>query len=474
MAPIRILLVEDERAHAVLIRKGFRAAGDRYELTVVSCLKDAFEQLETFSPDLVIVDWLLPDGRGIDLLPKDKRSLQFPVVVMTAHGSQELAVEAMKAGALDYVVKSDMTLADMTHTAERALREWGLITARKEAEQALRESEEKLRLITDALPVLISYVDSEQRFQFGNRTHEEWLRKPLKEIHGKRVEEVFGDDAYAKTKPHIEAALAGRFVEYEDTLTLGDDHPRDVSGVYVPHAGRHGEVKGFAALVSDITGLKTVERRLEASLREKDVLLREIHHRVKNNLQVMSSLLGLQSEHVKDESHLRMFRDAEDRVRSMALVHEMLYQSENLADLDIRQYVLNLVNYLMGAYGTAGRGAVVKTDIGEVALSVDAAISLGFIITELFSNCLKHAFPDARAGEITISLKPTFDSECELVVADNGVGLGDSVDPFNPKSLGLDLVNTFVDQLGGKMRAFTEERTEFHITFHDVRKHRQG
>lgn len=142
-----ILLIEDEEAHSDLVRRAFESQVSPARLTVVTSLQEARACLAESQPDLVIANWVLPDGRGTELLPAEGEERPFPVVVMTSHGDEQVAVEAMKAGALDYVVKSATTLADMPRIAERALREWDHITARRLAEKALRESEERFRLL---------------------------------------------------------------------------------------------------------------------------------------------------------------------------------------------------------------------------------------------------------------------------------------------------------------------------------------
>ena len=166
-----ILLVEDQEAHAELLRRAFERHGERFYLTIAGNLEQARAYLIESPPDLVIVDWRLPDGRGTELLPAEGEERRFPLVVITSYGDEQLAVEAMKAGALDYVVKSEATLAAMPRIAERALREWGHITERMQAEsqrdamlEALRESEEQLQTLIDAMPDFVCFKDGEGRW----------------------------------------------------------------------------------------------------------------------------------------------------------------------------------------------------------------------------------------------------------------------------------------------------------------------
>jgi PAS domain S-box-containing protein len=222
------------------------------------------------------------------------------------------------------------------------------------------------------------------------------------------------------------------------------------------------------ALQIEIAERVRAEEQIKVSLREKEVLLKEIHHRVKNNLQVISSLLYLQSKSIKDQQSFEILQDSQNRVRSMALVHERLYQSKDLASIDFAEYVRNLVTYLFRAYGVNPNVIKLKIHLGNVLLGVDTAIPCGLIINELVSNSLKHAFPDGREGEICIEFRSD-DSQCTLMVGDNGVGFRQDLDFRDTGSLGLQLVDTLVDQLEGTIELNRSGGTAFKITFAEPR-----
>gem|GEM_PF-3084491 len=214
---------------------------------------------------------------------------------------------------------------------------------------------------------------------------------------------------------------------------------------------------------------KRAEEELKASLKEKEVLLKEVHHRVKNNLQVVSSLLYLQSEHIKDKHCLATIKESENRVRSMALVHEQLYQSEGLARVDFAEYIRNLATYLLRSHGVKPDAMTLKIDAEDVSLGIDTAIPCGLIISELISNSLEHAFPAGKSGgdresEIRINLN-AHDNKLTLIVSDNGVGLPGDLDFRNTESFGLHLVNTLVSQLEGTIELDRSGGTAFEITF---------
>jgi hypothetical protein len=216
-----------------------------------------------------------------------------------------------------------------------------------------------------------------------------------------------------------------------------------------------------------ITERVLVETELRRSLQEKEALLQEIHHRVKNNLQVISSLLNLRAESSQDPETLQMLRESQDRVRSMALIHEKLYQSQDLEQVDFGSYVRELTNHLMNSYGTESAGVRLTATADDVSLRIDKAVPCGLIINELVSNALKHAFPDGRSGEIHVSLRSEPDRRLTLSVADNGVGLPADQDVDAAETLGLQLIRVLTSQIDGRARLDSRDGsgTEASITF---------
>ena len=228
-----------------------------------------------------------------------------------------------------------------------------------------------------------------------------------------------------------------------------------------------GKVIGVFAAARDITEVKKAENKVKASLKDKEVLLKEIHHRVKNNLQIISSLLDLQANYVDDMETVTVLQESQNRVKSMAMIHEMLYQSNNLSNIEFSGYIRILVQDLLYSYGVKSNIKPV-INVEHIILNIETAIPCGLIISELISNSLKYAFPDNRSGEIFIS----FDSdewEFELVIGDDGVGLPKDLDFKNVESsLGLRLVNMLVDQLDGSIELDRTNGTEFKIKFKEL------
>ena len=219
----------------------------------------------------------------------------------------------------------------------------------------------------------------------------------------------------------------------------------------------------------DITDTKRAEEVARASLREKETLLKEIHHRVKNNLQVTSSLLKLQADRIDDVLAVQALREAQSRIRSMALVHELLYRSKDLSRVDLGTYIQDLTRQLLRAHAVDPSHIRVVTDLAPLSLAIDVAVPCGLILNELVSNALEHAFPDGRRGTISIELQrqPEFE---ELVVRDDGVGMAGNVDLATSTTLGLSLIRTLADQIGGTLAARADAGTEVRLRFPRISK----
>jgi PAS domain S-box-containing protein len=224
----------------------------------------------------------------------------------------------------------------------------------------------------------------------------------------------------------------------------------------------------LCTVVQDITDRKEFENSLKTSLAEKEVLLREIHHRVKNNLQIISSLLNLQTVYIDDQEALNLFKESQNRVKSMSMIHESLYQSRDLAHIDFSIYLSRLCNELLSSYGVNINLITLKTDLEKIFLDINTAIPCGLIITELFTNSIKYAFPEGRKGIIDIKFQLDTDDNFILEVSDNGVGFPDDIDFENTKSLGMRLVSSLVDQLDGTIELDNSSGTRFIIKFHEL------
>jgi PAS domain S-box-containing protein len=336
------------------------------------------------------------------------------------------------------------------------------ITERKKADAALRESEEKWRTIVETVPDFITIVDRQGIIHFINRVAP---GVDFAKVIGHSVYDYVGEEYHAP----LRAALEDLFrtgAAYEMEMAAGvPGRPQRIYLVHGRPLRRDGSVVAALQIVADITVRKQNEARLEASLKEKEVLLQEIHHRVKNNLQVISSLLSLQAEHVADPMTREAFLESRGRVRTMAVLHESLYRSGDLGRIDLGRQVRGLCAELFRSYGVEPNRIELRTDLAEAPLDLDRAIPCGLLLNELVSNALKHAFPGGRGGWVRVALHTGPNAEYTLSVGDNGVGLPQDLDVLATSSLGLQLVHTLTRQLGGRLNVERTGGTTFQITF---------
>lgn len=275
---------------------------------------------------------------------------------------------------------------------------------------------------------------------------------------------------YDRLAARLEGGPEEEFAE-EYRIVRPDGSLRWIRDTGFAVTGATGRIDRIVGIAQDITPQKEAEERLRASeeqirssLSEKEVLLKEIHHRVKNNLQVISSLLNLQATQIEDPETAQVFQDSQSRVRAMALVHERLYRSEDLARIDFAGYVRDMTGHLLRSWRGEARGIRLLVDVSGVSLDVDAAIPCALIINELVSNAFKYAFPDGRTGEIRIALTRN-DGSVTVVVRDDGVGLPEGTSLEKSGSLGLQLVQSLTDQLGGQVQCSSQGGTRFEVRF---------
>lgn len=340
------------------------------------------------------------------------------------------------------------------------------VTERHLAELALQESEERFRQIAENVQEVF-YVSEEQGRQLI------YLSPAIENVWGRSASELIGepdlfnDSIVPADRPKVAAAISrqarGMATEEEYTIVRPDGGERLIRDRAFPVPSSGGaRVIGIA---EDVTERRSAEKRLRASLAEKEVLLKEIHHRVKNNLQVINSLLSLQSRSLTDARVLELLQDSRNRVRSMALVHERLYRSEDLARIDLAEYTRSLTSQLAQSYSGRAEQVLTRVEATSTPVSIDASIACGLILNELVSNALKHAFPDGRAGTIDVLVEPARSGYCRLRVSDTGVGLPEHLAVDSAPSLGLQLVHSLVAQLGGEIHFGREHGASIEIVF---------
>ena len=343
------------------------------------------------------------------------------------------------------------------------------IQERKKAEEALEESESRFREMFEQSPFGIALI--------GSLTGQIYALNPkFVKISGRTVEEMIKLDWMTITHPDdVQEDLDNMAL-----LNAGKINGFNMDKRYIRPDGSHVWINVTIApvavedkahprhlcMIDDITERKQAEEQIKQNLKEKEILLSEIHHRVKNNMQVISSLLKLQSAKIEDKKYVEMFKESENRIRSMSLIHEKLYQSGDFANVDFNGYVKSIANDLIRSYAVTPDKIKLNTKIEDVSLGLDNAIPCGLIVNEIISNSLKYAFPKDREGEINIVLREINSHEIEFTVSDDGIGIPAEMDIRETESLGLQLVQLLAEnQLDGKIEVDRDGGTAFRIRF---------
>ncbi|AKB78569.1 Sensory transduction histidine kinase [Methanosarcina horonobensis HB-1 = JCM 15518] len=361
------------------------------------------------------------------------------------------------------------------------------ITEHKHLEEQIRQRVEELELMMDVVPVAIFMGhDSQGQNITGNKKANEYSEAEIGEnisasiTHTRRFFHK-GRELLAEELPVQQAALKDidvRDVEIDYLLPSGQR--KVVLGSASPLHDSEGHVRGSVGAFVDITERIETEEALE---KMQGTHIKEIHHRIKNNLQIISSLLSLEAEKYSDTKVLESFKNSQNRVTSMALIHEELYKGKDIDTIDFAAYLRKLTADLLDSYLVGSDNITLILDLEQSHFNMDTAIPLGIIVNELVSNALKHAFPDRRKGEILVALKRTenftiYEDECRekgnfqhvLTVADNGIGFPDEIDLQAAESLGLQLIYVLIEQIDGCIELKTDHGTNFTIWFNNLEK----
>ncbi len=382
----------------------------------------------------------------------------------------ETTFVSKKGKAIDVVGNASIRFENGTpHSTRSIFRD---VTEAKQAEKNAQEQAAKIQSIFDSSPhMMIWTLDKQLRITSLNEN----FKSKVKQQFNLDVNE--GDRFLEMVTPFIKPTLRKEQNNFYKQATKGkpqhfEGPMKDKNGETVwfesflnPIRLEKGKIHEIACIAHEITDKKLTEKQIKQSLEEKDVLLKEVHHRVKNNLQVISSILNLQSSYVKDENTLEILKESQNRIKSMSFIHESLYQTKNFSSIDFSDYILNLSKNLVHSYRVYKDLVELKLDIDQVYLNLDQAIPCGLIVNELVSNALKYAFPDDKEiGYIRIRIKEV-ENKVQIEVEDNGIGLPEGFDYKQTDSLGLQLVSALVDQLDGEIELETKNGTKYLITF---------
>jgi PAS domain S-box-containing protein len=467
---IRVLLVEDTEHDAIALNRALGKSGSRCEVTTCRRAEEALDMLISAPAEkfhVAVMDHGLSGMSGLDFCRKFVESgLSLPLIILTGIGSERMAVDVFKAGAADYIVKdpAQIYLELLPVTIARVFKAHKDILARQSVEAALKESEANYSALVEQAHDGVIIVQDET-VKFANRAVSEACGYSIEELLGMPLFKYVAPESVQKVKKYHLMRLRGEPVPHVYEISVfckkGDIKEAEVSAAIIQYEGR----PAVMGILRDITERKRTLAELRKSLAEKELLMREIHHRVKNNFQIISSLLMLQSDYVKDPHYMAMLYDSRNRIKSMALVHEKLYQAKDVSRVDFKSYIDTLARELFNSSVDFKGRVILKLDVDEVALPIDIAVPCGLVINELLTNAIKHAFPDGRRGSVGISLHKNSDT-VELEIFDDGAGIEPGMDIREGGTLGLKLVTSIVEnQLGGSIAVDLKNGTRFSLRF---------
>ncbi len=331
------------------------------------------------------------------------------------------------------------------------------------------ETRARLAAIVEASDDAIVGTTSEGLIVTWNRGAERLFGYRAEEVIGQPVSSLCPPDRVGEEALILARLRRGERIEQVETVRRRKDgQDLDVSVTLSPIKDDLDRAIGVSMIARDISERRRAEQQIQSSLREKEVLLREIHHRVKNNLQVIHSLLRMQARAAADARVVALFKESQARVKAMALLHETLWQSSDLSRIDMAHYIQTLTKHLFHSYGVTAEAVTLKLNIAPVSLSMETAITCGLLINELVSNSLTHAFPSGRKGTVTIALEPSADERYRLVIRDDGIGLPEDFAVEQVSSLGWQLVPMLIEQLNGTLERQRGQSTALAVTFSDL------
>jgi PAS domain S-box-containing protein len=466
-----ILIVEDNRDHCELMTGALAEHNPAWKITTAASGVDTQGfNLQDRKFDLIILDFSLPDKNGLEILYGIMETEDHPPVIMvTGHGDEKIAVSALKAGAYDYQIKTGDYLNRLPMAAQRAIEIHSLSQEMKLAETRLLANEEKYRdLVEQALDGICIIQDG--KIKYSNSYLLGITGYPADEILEKPFADFIADDQLPIVMDNYTKRIKG-----EPTPQIYESVIKQKSGSFIDVEFNAGlstfeDRPAVTAFVRDITERKKMNAQIEKSLRDKEILITELHHRVKNNLNLIISMLSLQARSIKNyDEAISAFENCRNRVYGMALVHEKLYDSGDISRIDMSSYISDMAGELVHTYSKDNR-VHINIETSDLFLNINSAIPCGLILNEVLTNALKYAYPGGEKGSIQIKFETRKDGRFELVVQDNGIGIPAEIDFDNLNTLGFRLIMKLAEQLKGNIEIERENGTALHLIFPERRE----
>lgn len=452
---LKVLIVEDNPDDAELLVHLIEQAG--YELKWVRTDNSADLRTALINDkwDIVLSDFSMPQFNGFEALELVKSMYpDLPFILLSGTVGEDIAVMAVKSGAQDYILKD--RLVRLVPSIEKEIRAANINAEKNKIE----EENKKLSTILMQIHESVIITNLNGSIEFVNQSFIKTTGYQKNEVIGKNPKMLSSGltpkDVYSKMWKQITKGEIW-MGEFQNKKKNGELFWQAVT--VSPIRNKNGKVSHFVAVQLDITDKKAKDEKLLNALTEKETLLKEIHHRVKNNLQIVSSLLKMQSERINDTTALTILKDSHNRINSMALIHKALYSYNNYSSIDYGKYIVNLIDGLRASFNAYNVKFSVKAE--DIYLDIQTAIPCGLIINELVTNSLKYAFRGSPNDTIIIEIIKNSRSNFVLSVADNGVGLPANIDVENTSTMGYELISLLNKQIDSVMTIDRVNGTKF-------------
>ncbi len=462
---LKILFVEDLPLDYELAEMELKKNGIQFLSKRVERRDDFIKSLQEFMPDVIISDFSLPEFNGMSaleiLLDYDS---SIPFIVLTGTLNEETAVDCMKAGATDYVIKEHM--GRLPFAVKDAIHLRDVILEKNRTVEALFRSESRYRSMFEnnhAVMLLINPEDG--MIKDANPAAEAFYGFNRKELSSMNLSDISVKDE-SQISEKLKMAVSCNEKHFFSRHIQSGNSIRDVE-IFMGPINYIDHILLYS-IIHDITERKTAEAALQSSLKQKTELIREIYHRTKNSLQVILSMLALQTTHLDDEKTIKILQDMENRIMAMSLVHEKLYKTRSLSKIDLREYISDLVDLIKSGFASDSKRILLVERLEPAEVLIDTAVPCGLIINELITNAFKYAFPGDSKGEITIGISSSEERTIELVIRDNGCGFPDGFDINSEDTMGLQIVTNIVKyQLNGSVECINSPGVCWIIRFKD-------